>query len=96
MNFTELTVVVDDFVWGVPLLVLLIGVGLYCSFRVGFTHFAHFGKGFRYMVSKEPGVEDGEVSAFGAFCTAMSATVGTGNIVGVATAVVIGGPGALF
>lgn len=96
MTFTELTVVVDDFIWGVPLLVLLIGVGLYISFRSGFTYFAHFGKCFRYMVSKEPGVEQGEVSAFGAFCTAMSATVGTGNIVGVATAVVIGGPGALF
>ncbi len=96
MSFTELTALIDDFVWGVPLLVLLMGVGIYSSFRVGFTHFRYFGKGFRYMLTKEPGVEDGEVSAFGAFCTAMSATVGTGNIVGVATAVVIGGPGALF
>ncbi len=96
MSFTELTAKIDGYVWGVPLLVLLMGVGIYCSFRCGFAYFINFPKGFRYMVTKEPGVEQGEVSAFGAFCTAMSATVGTGNIVGVATAVVIGGPGALF
>ncbi len=95
MTISELIVKIDDIVWGVPLLVLLMGVGLFISFRLGFSQFRII-KGFRYMLSEEPGVEHGEVSSFGAFCTAMSATVGTGNIVGVATAVVVGGAGALF
>lgn len=96
MTLTELTTVIDDFVWGVPLLVLLMGVGILISFRIGFRQFSGLIKGFKYMVKEEPGVEKGEITSFAAFCTAMSATVGTGNIVGVATAIVVGGPGALF
>ena len=57
--------------------------------------FSKLGKALKYMVKNEPGAE-GEVTSFGALCTALSATIGTGNIVGVATAVMAGGPGALF
>lgn len=86
---------VDSAVWGVPMMVLILGVGLLLSFRMGFLQFRKLGKALRYMLHNE---EDGhgEVSSFAALATALAATVGTGNIVGVATAVVIGGPGALF
>lgn len=95
--FTDFLVKIDDFVWGVPLMVLLMGTGLYLSIRLGVLQFRKLGLSARYMLGKEPDVEGkGEVSSFAAFCIAMSATIGTGNIVGVATAVVVGGPGALF
>ncbi len=86
---------VDGMVWGVPMMVLLMGLGLLLSFRMGFFQFRKLGKALKYMVHNEEGAE-GEVSSFGALATALAATVGTGNIVGVATAIMIGGPGALF
>ncbi|MBR3786113.1 MAG: sodium:alanine symporter family protein [Firmicutes bacterium] len=95
MTFTELLVKIDDFVWGVPLMVLIMGAGILLTVRLGGLQIRHLPRAFKYMISKEDGAA-GEVSSFGAFCTAMAATIGTGNIVGVATAVTAGGPGALF
>lgn len=94
-RFTEILVAIDDVVWGVPLIVLIMGTGIYLTIRLGVLQFRKLGKALKYMVKNE---EDGigEVTSFGALCTAMAATIGTGNIVGVATAVVAGGPGALF
>ena len=97
MGFTEFLDKVDGIVWGVPMLVLLVGTGIYLSIRLGLLQFRKLGISAKYMLGKEPGISgQGEISSFQAFCVAMSATIGTGNIVGVATAVVVGGPGALF
>ena len=96
MNLTELLVKIDDFVWGVPLMVLIMGAGILLTIRLGGLQIRHLPRAFKYMIGKEEGASEGEVSSFGAFCTAMAATIGTGNIVGVATAVTAGGPGALF
>ena len=87
--------VIDDFVWGVPLMVLILVGGVLLTVRLRGIQFRHLGRAFRYMVKNEDGAK-GEVTSFGALCTALSATIGTGNIVGVATAIVAGGPGALF
>lgn len=86
---------VDSAVWGVPMMVLILGIGLLLSFRMGFLQFRKLPKALVYMMKNEK-EGHGEVSSFAALTTALAATVGTGNIVGVATAVVIGGPGALF
>lgn len=85
---------IDDFVWGVPLIVLILGVGIYLTVRLVVLPLRKLPRAFRYIFTKEEG--QGEVSSFGALCTALSATIGTGNIVGVATAIVAGGPGALL
>lgn len=95
MTITEIIGKIDDFVWGVPLIVLIMGTGILLTCRVKLVQVRHLGKALRYMVGNESDGE-GEVTSFGAFCTAMAATIGTGNIVGVATAVTAGGPGALF
>ncbi|MDG2915391.1 sodium:alanine symporter family protein [Bisgaard Taxon 10/6] len=88
---------VDSFIWGPPLLILLSGTGLYLTLRLGFIQFRHLPRAFVYMFKRESGAgQAGDVSAFAALCTALSATIGTGNIVGVATAIKAGGPGALF
>ena len=86
---------VDDFVWGVPLIVLILTTGVFLTLRLQGVQFRKLGTACRYMFQNE---EDGqgEVSSFAALCTALSATIGTGNIVGVATAIVSGGAGALF
>ncbi len=95
MNFTELLVKIDDIVWGLPLIILILAVGAWLTIRTGLLQVRHLGKALKFMVkNEENGV--GEVSSFGALCTALSATIGTGNIVGVATAIASGGPGALF
>ena len=86
---------VRDNVWGIPLIVLIMGAGLLLTVRTGGLQFRRLGKALKYMWFNEEGGE-GEVSSFGALCTALAATIGTGNIVGVATAVMAGGPGALF
>lgn len=86
---------IDDAVWGIPLIVLILAVGIYLTVRLGGLQIRHLPKALRFMVKNEEDGE-GEVSSFGALCTALSATIGTGNIVGVATAVCAGGPGALF
>lgn len=87
--------VVDDFVWGVPLMVLIMAGGLYLTARLGLLQIRRLPLALKWMVKNEEEGE-GEVSSFAALCTALSATIGTGNIVGVATAVCAGGPGALF
>ena len=86
---------IDDFVWGVPLMVLILFGGILLTVRLGGLQFRQLPRALRYMVKNEKGCS-GEVTSFGALCTALSATIGTGNIVGVATAVVVGGPGAMF
>ncbi len=86
---------VDNFVWGIPLILLIIFTGVYLTIRVHAVQVRHLGKALKFMVKSEKSGE-GEVSSFGALCTALSATIGTGNIVGVATAICAGGPGALF
>ncbi|QIA63446.1 amino acid carrier protein [Vibrio astriarenae] len=86
---------IDNLVWGPPLLILLVGTGIYFTFRLGLLQFRHLPTALKYVFSKSSGKE-GDVSPFAALCTALSATIGTGNIVGVATAIKLGGPGALF
>ena len=86
---------IDSIVWGVPLIVLIMGTGIFLTIRLGVLQFRKLGKALKYMVKNEADGE-GEVTSFGALCTAMAATIGTGNIVGVATAIIAGGPGALF
>ena len=94
-TFGEILNKIDGFVWGVPLIVLIILTGIYLTIRVRGLQVRHLGKALKFMVKNEEGGE-GEVTSFGALCTALSATIGTGNIVGVATALAAGGPGALF
>ena len=77
------------------MIVLILATGIYMTARLGFLQIRHLGKALKFMVKNEDNGE-GEVTSFGALCTALSATIGTGNIVGVATALVAGGPGALF
>ena len=94
-KFNEILVAIDDFVWGPPLMVLIMVGGLLLTLRLAFLQVRKLPLALKWMVkNEEDGV--GEVSSFGALCTALSATIGTGNIVGVATAICAGGPGALF
>lgn len=87
---------VDDFVWGIPLIVLILATGLFLTARLHFLQITKLPHAIKHLIANEKSGEDGEVSSFAALCTALSATIGTGNIVGVATAIVAGGPGALF
>ncbi len=87
---------IDDFVWGVPLIVLILFTGLLLTVRLRGLQFSKLAMAFKLMFKNDKSGETGEVSSFAALCTALSATIGTGNIVGVATAIVAGGPGALF
>lgn len=87
----------DSFVWGPPLLILLVGTGIYFTFKLGLLQVIHLPTALKLVFSKkQPQGQQGDVSPFAALCTALSATIGTGNIVGVATAIKLGGPGALF
>lgn len=95
MDINAILEAIDGAVWGVPLIVLIIACGVWLTFRVRFLQVRHLGKALKFMVKNEEGGE-GEVTSFGALCTALSATIGTGNIVGVASAIAAGGPGALF
>ena len=87
--------VIDGAVWGLPLIILILFTGFLLTTRLGLLQIRHLGKALKFMFKNE---EDGqgEVTSFGALCTALSATIGTGNITGVATALAAGGPGALF
>lgn len=87
---------IDDFVWGIPLIVLILAVGIFLTIRLRGLQVTKLPLAIKHLFANEKSGEDGEVSSFGALCTALSATIGTGNIVGVATAIVAGGPGALF
>lgn len=94
-TFNKITEKIDNFVWGVPLILLILGCGIFLTIRVGGIQFRKLGLALKYMFKDEKD-GSGEISSFGALCTALSATIGTGNIVGVATAIAAGGPGALF
>ncbi len=95
--FTNLVDTVDGWVWGVPLIGAILVTGLILTAVLRLNHLFNLKNAFRYMFNQEEGGGvSGEVSSFGALCTALSATIGTGNIVGVATAIGTGGPGALF
>ncbi|TWT10431.1 sodium:alanine symporter family protein [Streptococcus sp. sy004] len=85
---------IDDLVWGVPLLTLLVGTGIYLTIRLGLLQIIHLPHAFKLIFTEDEG--EGDISSFAALATALAATVGTGNIVGVATAITAGGPGALF
>ena len=91
---------IDGIVWGPPLLILLVGTGIYFTFKLKLIQVFKLPLALKYLFVKddEEGDEEakGDVSSFAALCTALSATIGTGNIVGVATAIAAGGPGALF
>ena len=90
---------VNGFVWGVPAMICIIGVGLILTLKTGFIQFRKFGKAFKVTVGKifdKTEAKKGAVTPFQAVCTALAATVGTGNIAGVAGAIAIGGPGAVF
>ena len=95
VSLTRIVNTVDDLIWGIPLIVAILATGILLSVLLRFRHLLHLGNAFRYVFHQDDG-HHGEVSAFGALCTALSATIGTGNIVGVATAITTGGPGALF
>lgn len=86
---------VNDVVWGRGMIVLLLGTHVFLTIRTGFIQRHTISKGIRLSVEKDPDAE-GEVSQFGALTTALAATIGTGNIVGVGTAIAIGGPGAVL
>ena len=96
---TNINSTINGFVWGLPMMVLIMGVGIYLSIRCGFPQFRHFlhimkntlGKAFEKTEKSE-----GAVSPFKAMCTALAASIGTGNIAGVSGAIAIGGPGAVF
>ena len=89
---------VDNLVWGVPLMVLILAGGLLLTVRLGLLQVRKLPLALKWMIKNEEEAEGarGEITSFAALCTALSATIGTGNIVGVATAVGAGGPGALF
>lgn len=95
MSFMDFLTMLDDFAWGVPMLCLIVGGGLLLTIRLRGLQFRKLGLALKYMWKNEESGH-GEVSSFAALCTALSATVGTGNIVGVATAMSVGGSGALF
>ena len=91
--------VVNDFIWGVPAMVCIIGVGFYLSCRTGFLQIRKFSYAIQTTIGRmfrKRNASDGALTPFQAVCTALAATVGTGNIAGVAGAIAIGGPGAVF
>lgn len=87
---------IDDFVWGIPLIVMILAVGIFLTIRLKGLQITKLPMAIKHIIANEKSGDKGEVSSFGALCTALSATIGTGNIVGVATALVAGGPGAMF
>ncbi|MDY2737884.1 alanine/glycine:cation symporter family protein, partial [Intestinibacter sp.] len=95
MDFLQLLNSIDGFIWGPPLLVLLVGTGIYFTVRLGLIQIVKLPKALK-LIFKAENNGSGDISSFGALCTALAATIGTGNIVGVATAIKAGGPGAVF
>ena len=96
---TQINAAVNNFVWGVPAMICIIGVGLYLSVRTGFLQFRKFGYSIKMTLGRlfhKKEAAEGSITPFQAVCTALAATVGTGNIAGVAGAIAIGGPGAVF
>lgn len=98
MSLAEIVSKMDDFVWGPVMLILLVGTGIFLTIRLKFRPWRNLGYALKSTLSKEARTKsrgEGDVSPFSALTTALAATIGTGNIVGVATAMVAGGPGAL-
>lgn len=98
MDLLDTLTRIDEFIWGLPLLFLLVGTGVFLTWRLGMIQVFRLPLALKYVLNSrkaEIGVQ-GDISSFAALSTALSATIGTGNIVGVATAVKAGGPGALF
>ncbi len=93
---TEYVGKASDFLWGEPLMALLLGTGLFLMVRLQFMPIRKIGYGFAQLFSGREGKGEGEITPFNALMTSLSATIGTGNIAGVATAIGLGGPGALF
>ena len=96
---------VNNFVWGLPMLVLLVGTGILMTALTKVFQISHFGYWMKHTlgsiftdkhITKHTGAEDQSISQFQSLCTALAATIGTGNIVGVSTALIAGGPGAIF
>ncbi|MGA8941939.1 MAG: sodium:alanine symporter family protein [Thermoactinomyces sp.] len=96
-SFSEILSEISDFVWGPPLLILLVGTGIFLSLRLSFLQFSQLPFALKTAFSlKQDKRSVGDISHFQSLMTALAATIGTGNIAGVATAVVAGGPGAIF
>ena len=96
---TDINSAINGVVWGLPMMVLILGVGVYLSVRTGFIQFRHFGHIMKNTAGKafeKTEKKEGAVSPFKAMCTALAASIGTGNIAGVSGAIAIGGPGAVF
>ena len=96
---TEINGKINSFVWGLPMMALILGVGIYLSVRCGFPqfrHFIHIMKNTAGKITEKSEKKEGSVSPFKAMCTALAASIGTGNIAGVSGAIAIGGPGAIF
>jgi alanine or glycine:cation symporter, AGCS family len=96
-SMTEFITKLSDIIWGPPLLILIVGTGLYLTFRITFLQFSKLPYALKLAFSKKQDqTSEGDISHFQSLMTALAATIGTGNIAGVATAVVLGGPGAVF
>ncbi len=96
---TKVNSTINGFVWGLPMMILILGVGLYLSIRCGLPQFRYFGHIMKNTLGKafqKTEKKEGSVSPFKAMCTALAASIGTGNIAGVSGAIAIGGPGAVF
>lgn len=93
---TEWLGTLNGIMWGIPMLAGILGVGLFMQIRLSFLPIRKLGTGFKLLFQRNESRGEGQISPFNALMTALSATIGTGNIAGVATAVVMGGPGALF
>ena len=97
-KFAKIVSEIDAIAWGPVMVILLVGTGIFLTFRVGFLTWRNLGYALRSVLSKDSRKKtdkEGDVSPFSALMTALAATIGTGNIIGVATAMVAGGPGAL-
>ncbi|MGE4345400.1 MAG: alanine/glycine:cation symporter family protein, partial [Geoalkalibacter sp.] len=96
MNPDQIMAAINSFVWGPVMLTLLVGTGVFLTLRLGFLQFFQLPRALRLVFRRSPGDAEGDISPFQALTTALSATIGTGNIAGVATAIFLGGPGAIF
>lgn len=95
-NFEGLVASLNGLVWGIPMLVLILGTGLYLMLGLRLMPLRNIGRAFTMLLAGRRGKGEGDISPFQALMTSLSATIGTGNIAGVATAIALGGPGALF
>ena len=95
-KISEIIRELSDFAWGPYMIIFLVGIGLYLTFITGFIQLKGFAYAFRILFKKNKDNFAGEITPFQALCTALSGAIGIGNIVGVATAIAAGGPGAIF